>query len=60
LRPLECRALLLKPTQRLLPRQAFPLERRPGLSKGSLLLLKLGFRLLARGLLLTELLLPPQ
>jgi hypothetical protein len=35
----------------------FPLERSPGLNEGSPLLLKLGLRLLARGLLLTELLL---
>jgi hypothetical protein len=52
LRPLERGALLLEPTQRLLPRQAFPLECGPGLSEGSPLLLKLSFRLLARGLLL--------
>jgi hypothetical protein len=57
LRPLEHGVLLLEPTQRPLSRQAFPLERSPGLSEGSLLLLKLGLRLLARGLLLTELLL---
>jgi hypothetical protein len=57
LRPLECSALLLKPTQHLLSHQAFLLERSPGLGEGSPLLLKLGLRLLARGLLLTELLL---
>jgi hypothetical protein len=57
LRPLERGALLLEPTQRLLSRQALLLERSPGLGEGSPLLLKLGFRLLVRGLLLTELLL---
>jgi hypothetical protein len=57
LRPLERGALLLEPTQHLLPRQAFLLERGPGLGEGSPLLLKLSFRLLARSLLLTELLL---
>jgi hypothetical protein len=57
LRPLERGALLLKPTQRLLPRQAFPLEHSSGLGEGSPLLLKLGLRLLACGLLLTELIL---
>jgi hypothetical protein len=57
LRPLERGALLLEPTQRLFPRQAFPLERSPGLDEGSPLLLKLAFRLLARRSLLPELLL---
>jgi hypothetical protein len=52
LRPLECGALLLEPTQRLLSRQAFPLECSLGLGKGSPLLMKQGLRLLARGLLL--------
>jgi hypothetical protein len=51
--PFELGALLLEPPQCLFSRQAFPLERSPGLGEGSLLLLKLGFRLLARGLLLT-------
>jgi hypothetical protein len=57
LRPLERSALLLEPVKRLLSRQAFPLERSPILDEGSPLLLKLGLRLLARGLLLTQLLL---
>jgi hypothetical protein len=57
LRPLEHGELLLEPTQRLLLRQAFPLERSPILGEGSPLLLKLGLRLLVCGLLLTELLL---
>jgi hypothetical protein len=57
LRPLERGAILLEPTQCLLSRQAFPLKRIPNLGEGSLLLLKLGLRLLARGLLLMELLL---
>jgi hypothetical protein len=57
LRPLERGTLLLEPTQRLLSRQAFSLERSPILGEGSPLLLKLGLLLLARGLLLTELLL---
>jgi hypothetical protein len=57
LRPLERDTLLLEPTQRLLSRQAFPLERSSILGEGSPLLLKLGLRLLARGSLLTELLL---
>jgi hypothetical protein len=57
LRPLERGVLLLKPTQHLLPRQAFLLKCSPGLGEGSPLLLKLGLCLLARGLLLTELLL---
>jgi hypothetical protein len=34
LRPLERGALLLKPTQRLLSRQAFLLKRSPGLDEG--------------------------
>jgi hypothetical protein len=55
--PLEHSALLLEPPQCLYSRQVFPLERSPGLGEGSPLLLKLGLRLLARGLLLTELLL---
>jgi hypothetical protein len=46
LRPLERGALLLKPTQRLLPRQVLPLERSPGFGESSLLLLELGLRLL--------------
>jgi hypothetical protein len=57
LRPLERGALLLELTQRLLSCQMFPLERSPILGEGSPLLLKLGLHLLARGLLLTELLL---
>jgi hypothetical protein len=44
-------------TQRLLPRQALPLEHDPSLSESSLLLLELGLRLLASGPFLTELLL---
>jgi hypothetical protein len=44
-------------TQRLLPRQALLLERGPSLGESSLLLLELGLLLLARGPLLTELLL---
>jgi hypothetical protein len=55
--PLERGALLLEPNQRLLSRQAFSLERSLILGEGSPLLLKLGLRLLARGSLLTELLL---
>jgi hypothetical protein len=57
LRPLERSGLLLEPTQRLLPRQALPLERSPGFGESSLLSLELGFRLLTRSSLLTELLL---
>jgi hypothetical protein len=57
LRPLERGALLLELTQRLLPRQALPLERGSGLGESSLLLLELGLRLMARGPFLTELLL---
>jgi hypothetical protein len=57
LRPLERGTLLLEPTQRLFSRQVFPLEHSPGFDEGSPLLLKLGLRVLARGLLLTELLL---
>jgi hypothetical protein len=44
-------------TQRLLPRQALPLERGPSLGESSLLLLELGLRLLARRPFLMELLL---
>jgi hypothetical protein len=57
LRPLERGVLLLKPTLRLFPRQAFPLEGSPGLDEGSLLLLELVLCLLACGPLLPELLL---
>jgi hypothetical protein len=57
LRPLERGALLLEPTQRLLPRQALPPEHSPGFGESSPLSLELGFRLLTRGSLLTELLL---
>jgi hypothetical protein len=57
MRPLERGALLLELTQRLLPRQVFPLERRLGLGESSLLLLESGLRLLVRGPFLTELLL---
>jgi hypothetical protein len=57
LRSLECGALLLELTQRLLPRQALPLECSPGLDESGPLLLKLAFRLLARDSLLPELLL---
>jgi hypothetical protein len=57
LRPLERDALLLELTQRLLPRQAPPLKRSPGLDESGLLLLKLAFRLLACDSLLPELLL---
>jgi hypothetical protein len=56
LRPLKRGALLLQLTQRLLPRQALPLERGPGLGKSSLLLLKLGLRPLVRDPFLMELL----
>jgi hypothetical protein len=56
-RPLEHGALLLELTQSLLPRQALPLERGPGLGESSLLLLEPGLRLLARRPFLTELLL---
>jgi hypothetical protein len=55
--PLERGALLLELTQRLLPRQALPLERGPSLGESSLLLLELGLRLMASGPFLTELLL---
>jgi hypothetical protein len=55
--PFKRGALLLEPTQRLLSCQAFPLKCSPDLGESSPLLLKLGLRLLARGLLLTELLL---
>jgi hypothetical protein len=48
---------LLEPTQRLFVRQAFSLERSPGLDEDSPLLLELSIYLLARDLLLTELLL---
>jgi hypothetical protein len=51
--PLERGTLLLEPPQRLFSCQVFSFERSLGLSEGSLLLLKLGLRLLARGLLLT-------
>jgi hypothetical protein len=54
LRPLERGALLLELTQRLLPRQAFPLERGPGFGESSLLLLELGVRLLTRVPFLSE------
>jgi hypothetical protein len=55
--PLERGALLLEPTQRLFSHQVFPLERSLGLDEESPLLQKRGLRLLARGLLLMELLL---
>jgi hypothetical protein len=48
---------LLEPTQRLLPCQALPLKRSPGLGKTGPLLLKPAFRLLACDSLLPELLL---
>jgi hypothetical protein len=57
LRPLERGALLLEPTQHLPLRQALPLKHSPGFGESSLLSLELGFRLLTRGSLLTELLL---
>jgi hypothetical protein len=57
LRPLERGALLLEPTQRLLPRQALPLKRSSGLGESGPPLLKLSFCLLARDSLLPELLL---
>jgi hypothetical protein len=57
LRPLERGALLLEPTQRLLPRQALPLKRSPSLGESGPLLLKLAFHLLAGDSLLPELLL---
>jgi hypothetical protein len=55
--PSSARSLLLELTQRLLPRQALPLERGPSLGESSLLLLELGLRLLARRPFLMELLL---
>jgi hypothetical protein len=47
LHPLERGVLLLEPTLRLFPRQAFSLEGSPGLDEGSPLLLELVLRLLA-------------
>jgi hypothetical protein len=57
LRPLKRGALLLEPTLRLFPRQAFPLEGSPSLDEGSPLLLEVVLCLLACGSLLPELLL---